>query len=619
MMRRRRSPVDDTTTTSTSSFEIKQDTSNHALRVEKETKDSAPINCHTNTVLSFRIAKFAILRSLGFVYLIAFLGAFHQNQGLMGTHGIVPAEPYMNQLQTTTFEYSSWHVGFLSHPTLFWWIPLNDATMNAIAILGIVLSILVILGVNSWICMLLLWLLDFSIVTIAERNSFYAYGWESQLLETGFLSIFLCHLPCIARMNTHGKKWKLQHVWRDTERNSQAPMIVLWLFRWLCFRISIGAGLIKIRGSSCWTNKTCLWYHFETQPIPSPLSFIFHFLDKSILTRAVDLDLIVQVYTCWLVLVPSIYNHVVLTTFRRLGGFLQVAFMINIMLSGNFSFLNVLTIIPALACLDDACWPNWLFQWVCMHTSSDDSPLDTNEELTHSTNNRYYIIPTTRVIHVLLLLTIGKLSVPVVTNLLQWGNARQQMNASFDRFRLVNTYGAFGSVGETRYEPIISISNNGIEWTELELPCKPGKVTRRPCFCAPYHYRLDWNIWFLGFKPHKSYLQNRETWLYNLLAKILNNDLGIHERPWLQLLDSHSSAFLISSYESNETCPKFAKVEMYEYRMAGSLWSILASKYYHRGEDVVWWKRQFEETLIPPVQLNSANKRLEYVGIPTNK
>ena len=296
-----------------------------------------------------------------------------------------------------------------------------------------------------------------------------------------------------------------------------------------------------------------------------------------------------------------------------------MGFMINIMLSGNFSFLNVLTIIPALACLDDACWPRWLRQWVCT-SSDDDSPMDSKDgsekEMANSNTNRPYTIPTTRIIHVLLLLVIGSLSVPVVTNLLQWGNSRQQMNASFDRFRLVNTYGAFGSVGETRYEPIISISHNGVEWKELELPCKPGKITRRPCFCAPYHYRLDWNIWFLGFKPHRSYLQNRESWLYSLLAKILNNDLGIDERPWLQLLDSDSSAFLIESYKSNETRPKFAKVEMYEYRMAGSLWSILASKH-RRGEDVVWWKRQFEETLIPPVQLNSDNKRLEYARVLT--
>ena len=93
---------------------------------------------------------------------------------------------------------------------------------------------------------------------------------------------------------------------------------------------------------------------------------------------------------------------------------------------------------------------------------------------------------------------IGYLSWPVIVNLLELDGKRQQMNASFGRFRLVNTYGAFGSVGKGRYEPIVSISYNGRDWIELEFPCKPGRLTRRPCFCAPYHYRLDWNIWFIG-------------------------------------------------------------------------------------------------------------------------
>ena len=126
--------------------------------------------------------------------------------------------------------------------------------------------------------------------------------------------------------------------------------LYLLLMRWLCFRISIGAGLIKIRGGSCWEAHTCLHYHFETQPIPSPTSFVFHFLPKPLLSRAVDLDLFVQLYSSWLVLVPG--GHVSLRALRRLGGFLQAGFMGNIMLSGNYGFLNHLTVVPALACLD---------------------------------------------------------------------------------------------------------------------------------------------------------------------------------------------------------------------------------------------------------------------------
>ena len=101
---------------------------------------------------------------------------------------------------------------------------------------------------------------------------------------------------------------------------------------------------------------------------------------------------------------------------------------------------------------------------------------------------------------VLLLLVIAYLSRPVVANL--WSE-NQVMNTSFDPFKLVNTYGAFGSVGEGRYEPVVALSEDGTTWREVDLPCKPTDVRRRPCFCAPYHHRLDWNIWFIGFKPHR--------------------------------------------------------------------------------------------------------------------
>ena len=212
-------------------------------------------------------------------------------------------------------------------------------------------------------------------------------------------------------------------------------------------------------------KRTCLWYHFETQPIPSPLSFFFHFLPKAMLSRGVDVDLIVQLYTSWLVLVP-------LRRVRRAAGYLQIAFMVNIAASGNFSVLNHLTILPSLACLDDGAWPRFLRQ------STDEEAAESRT--THDGR--------------LLLLVIAYLSRPVVANLL---SRNQVMNTSFDPFKVVNTYGAFGSVGEGRYEPVVALSEDGKTWREVDLPCKPTDVKRRPCFCAPYHHRLDWNIWFI--------------------------------------------------------------------------------------------------------------------------
>ena len=109
-------------------------------------------------------------------------------------------------------------------------------------------------------------------------------------------------------------------------------------------------------------------------------------------------------------------------------------------------------------------------------------------------------------------------------NLLEYGGKQQEMNNSFGPFRIVNTYGAFKDVAHDRYEAIVSVSHQDGVWQELDFPCKPGTLTRRPCFSAPYHYRLDWNIHYLGFQPHQVYLERREPWVMQFLAKVLTGD-----------------------------------------------------------------------------------------------
>ena len=85
----------------------------------------------------------------------------------------------------------------------------------------------------------------------------YGFGWESLLLEAGFLAIFL-----------------------GQRRRRRRRCSMLWLLRWLLFRVEFGAGLIKLRGDPCWRDLTCLDYHHETQPMPGPLSWFFHRLPK---------------------------------------------------------------------------------------------------------------------------------------------------------------------------------------------------------------------------------------------------------------------------------------------------------------------------------------------------
>ena len=508
---------------------------------------------------TFVLTKSIILRLLGLMYLVAFKVALDQNLALMGSKGLTPVARAFEKQKASISGFD----GFRQAPSIFWFVKLNDRNMVLVNYLGLGCSLALVAGLHSSMVAGILWLSYFSVVTSAEGTAWYSYGWESQLLETGFLAIFLCSPLDLA---------------------SSPSLPVLWLFRWLCFRISTGAGLIKVRGSSCWTDRTCLWYHFETQPNPSPLSFLFHFLPREVLSAGVDLDIFVQLYAVWLVLVPGwgILRHV-----RRLGGLVQVFFMLNIALSGNFSFLNHLTIVPALACLDDCC----LSVFTCAKRQVQSSrPAPKCRSLAGRL--------TRTTIDVGLVLLIGYLSIPVVQNLLQAEGRRQVMNASFGAFRLVNTYGAFGNVGKERYEAIVSVSHDKRTWHELEFPCKPGRLTRRPCLCAPYHYRLDWNIWFLGFKPHAAYLERRETWMWSFLAKVLDGD-----EVMLSLLDPEtatSKAYYPDGPQNGRQLPKYVKVDMWKYSMRAPLW-VIAREYWQNGS-AVWWSRKRGEALIPPLE-----------------
>ena len=103
-----------------------------------------------------------------------------------------------------------------------------------------------------------LWALYMSYVHIGQ--DWYGYGWEMLLLELGFLAIFLCPPNRL----------------RPRVEDPQPSPAVIWLLRWVCFRVMFGAGLIKLRGDPCWVELTCLATHYETQPVPNPLSWWLH-------------------------------------------------------------------------------------------------------------------------------------------------------------------------------------------------------------------------------------------------------------------------------------------------------------------------------------------------------
>src|SRR6187402_640061 len=462
------------------------------------------------TSYSFWLVRAALLRGLGLIYAVAFLILVRQGSALIGTQGLMPATDYLARLASV---YHSRGAGFWQLPSVFWFSS-SDACLQGGAWLGLFGALVVLLGFSNAPLLGLLWALHLSFTHVGQI--FYGYGWDSLLCETGFLAIFLA--PGFRP--------------GELDPRSPPPQFVLLLFRWLQFRLMFGAGLIKLRGDECWTNLTCLAYHYETQPNPGPLSPLFH---------AAPL---------WFHQLGALFNHLVevVAPFgvfgpRRLriaAGSLIIVFQSILIVSGNLSFLNWLTLIIAFACFDDQALLRVLPEKWRFAVQARLSPL------AEATAPR-----ARRMVSVALALVVGALSLNPVMNLL---SPRQAMNASFDPFNLVNTYGAFGSVSRERYEVIIEGTRSASvdqhsEWKAYELPCKPGRVDRRPCWITPYHYRLDWQLWFVPLSPN-----HQRRWFLSLTQKLLQGDPTV--------------LALFSENPFPERPPRFVRASFYRYEFA---------------------------------------------------
>ncbi|MBI4160976.1 MAG: lipase maturation factor family protein [Acidobacteria bacterium] len=477
---------------------------------------------------SYWLTRFLILRLLGLVYLVAFLVAAQQAVPLLGENGLLPADRYLERVAAGAG--GQWD-GFLRLPGLFW-LHFSDAFMAGTAWVGVGLSLAVLLGFANGILLLILWFLYMSFDHVGQ--TWYGFGWEIQLLETGLLAVFL--VPFL-----DGRPFPRR----------PPPVAVLWMYRWLIFRIMVGAGLIKIRGDACWRNLTCLDYHYETQPIPNPLSRAFHFLPRWCQRGGVLFNHLVELGAPWLEFGPRIARHA--------AGVLFVAFQATLILSGNLSYLNRLTIIPAGACVVDRLLRRVLARRLAERAVRAARVARPCRALGAAVG--------------VLAVVVGALSLYPVRNLL---SQRQMMNTSFDRLHLVNTYGAFGSVGEERPEIVFEGTadetiTEATEWRAYEFKCKPGDPMRRPCWISPYHYRLDWLIWFAAMSNPNQY-----PWTVHLVWKLLRNDPG--------------TLGLLANDPFPDAPPRFIRAQLYRYEFAPP-----------GNPEGAWWKRALLGPWLPPL------------------
>ena len=475
---------------------------------------------NTGGAAEYWLTRWLIQRSLAALYLVAFVVALNQFRPLLGERGLLPTPLFLSR------------VSFWNAPGLFQ-LYYSDRAAAVLAWIGALLSLGAVSGLSemygtpvSAAVWALLWLLYISFVNVGQ--TFYSFGWESLLLETGFLAIFL------------------------GAPHTAPPTVVIWLMRWVLFRLMFGAGLIKIRGDSCWRDLTCLAYHYETQPIPNALSWYFYRLPMWIHKVGVLFNHFVELVVPFGYLTP-------IPMVRYAAGALTIVFQGMLILSGNLSWLNYLTIVLALACFDDALLSHIL-------------PLKAALVAPRS--------PVHDVTLVGLALGVAALSIRPVVNML---SEQQLMNASFEPFHLVNTYGAFGSVSRERDEVVIEGTSDSTigpatQWREYQFRAKPGDPNRRPVLVSPYHLRLDWLMWFAALSP-----QYAEPWLPRLAAKLLAGDAA--------------TLSLLASNPFPGDPPRQVRARMYRYRYT------TAEEHRRTG---AWWSRALVAEYLPPLSLSDS-------------
>ncbi|WP_306231905.1 lipase maturation factor family protein [Agrococcus beijingensis] len=496
------------------------------------------------------LARQVLQRGTAAIFAVAFTSTLLQFPALLGERGLSPAPRYIAA------------GGLDGVPSIFRW-HYSDRMLRILCLVCIAIALALVAGVPQlgppWLPMLgflVLWAVYLSILPIGQV--FYGFGWELLLCEAGFL---------VALLGSNA---------------TAPPTLTLLLVVWLVFRLEFGAGMIKLRGGREWRDLTALMFHHETQPMPGPFSRWAHLAPAWWHRLEVVGNHVAQLVAPWVLLVAAIGAigtatgpaegvSAVLAAIATTAAAIMILTQGWLVLTGNFAWLNWLTIVMAFAAVDDR-----VVAWAV--------PAWPSTRAYQPTEVWFSILVA------LIFVVYLWLSIPSARNL---ASRRQLMNASFNRLRLANAYGAFGTVTKVRDEIVIegapfdetrpSDKSRGAdapgrdEWVEYGFKGKPGDVRRVPGWFAPYHLRLDWLMWFLA-------LGQRGPWFRVLLERLLEADA-----PTLRLLGHDPFG---------GERPEWVRARVYRYRFA--------TRVEHRATGQVWMREE-RGLLVAPMRLRDAS------------
>jgi predicted DCC family thiol-disulfide oxidoreductase YuxK len=492
------------------------------------------------------------LRSVGGIYLIAFLSLWIQVDGLIGDQGISPIAGYLSAAR----EQLGSSALFLL-PTLCWFDSSN-AFLHFLCGAGALISVAMIAGFAPVISLVLLFVFYLSL-TIAGQT-FLSFQWDILLLETGFLAIFFAPW-----------RWRLKDA-----RDAPISPVGQFLLKLLLFKLMLMSGVVKLTsGDDSWWDLTALNYHYETQPLPTVLGWWAHQGPEWFRKFSTLFVLFVECVAPFFIWAPRRLRH--------LACALLIFLQIMIALTGNYCFFNLLTIALCLLLIDDAVWsrkgepsvgrdsvePASSTAFVKSGGSTGSRPA-----LFGKRPSQWQQWPALA----LLLITLpvnGTLIFSAFKPDGAWPNPIQTLYGYIQPLRIVNGYGLFRVMTKSRPEIILEGSADGIDWLTYEFRWKPGDLNQPPHWAAPHQPRLDWQMWFAALGNYR-----HNPWFVRFTKELLENNPNVTR--------------LLAHNPFPNKPPLFVRSTVYNYHFT--------SVSEHRATGA-WWKREARGEYLPALSL----------------
>jgi lipase maturation factor 1 len=431
-------------------------------------------------------AAWLFRRLLGLVYLFAFWSLATQVIGLIGHDGILPATDYMNQVREVVARNGIGAERFRLLPTLCW-IGASDSFLRGLCAGGVVLALLLIAGVAPALVTPLLWIAYLSLSLVGQ--DFLSFQWDALLLETGFLAIFVSPLRIRDRLDDA----------------PDPPAMMRWLFWILTLKLMVSSGVIKLAsGDPTWRDLTAVSFHYETQPIPTPVAWY-----------ASALPLWFQrITTAAVISLESLAPFLIVLKRRgRIAAFvLLAALQVLIAVTGNYAFFNLVTVALLIWFLDDGA-----LSFLARNAQAPAAPVPRATSLLRSAVVALVALVTLPVSGLQFARSFGVdlRVVPLVGDVARYVTP----------FRSVNSYGLFAVMTTTRPEIVVEGSEDGSNWQAYEFRYKAGDVNRRPPWIAPFQPRLDWQMWFAALGNF-----NEEEWFQAFCRRLLEGSPDVLAR-----------------------------------------------------------------------------------------